>query len=303
MWDGMCSACGTHGRDRRVLARRLQAARRHLRVVVAVDQVVDHSRVVRVRGVEGLEDLGGARRVLEGGVGGRVRGEQRERVEARDLDVPGVLGEEPLHGLFVGQGSSGVLGPPGEPVAGLAGFARARRGGVRRRVGVVGREGRDQAALDVAPAPGRPGALDRLPAGRALVRGGRRPDRVPEGHGDTPVRQGAARLLRRDLAEDAPRLVVEEGMEQRRGALDPGLGVRAAGGARACTRADGAQVAEPGRWREASDTPRAARGAAASATGAEQNVTRHARERGLHVDLLSLRWARSGGHHSAVGGR
>ncbi len=230
--------------DRRVRLRRLEAAGRHGRVVVAVDQVVHDTRVIGVRGVEGLEDPGGPRRVLQGRVGGRVRGEQREGVEGRHLDIPGVLGVEPPHGLLVGQGAGGVVGPAGEAMARLAGFA-PDRGSVRGRVGVVGGEGPDQTPLDVGPAADRPGALDGLAPGLLLLGGGWGPDGVPERHGDTPVRHGTARVLLPDLGEAAPRLLVEEGVKQRRRPVEARLCFRAAGRAE-LNGADGAEITQPG---------------------------------------------------------
>ena len=106
---------------------------------------------------------------------------------------------------------------------GTTGRPRPRpRRGARRAV--ERRERRDVPALDVGLAPGGLGLRDRLPACRHLLGAGRRPERMPVGHGDAPLRHRAVRLACRDLREDPPRLVVEEGVEQRRGVLDVLLG-------------------------------------------------------------------------------
>ncbi len=126
-----------------------------------------------------------------------------------------MLGEEPLHGLFVGQGSGGVLGPTGEPVAGLAGLAACRSavalaGGSR----VVGRQSARSGRARCRSCPRPPGRA-RPPAGRRRARpepaasrsGASRSWRHPNEPGRNPVasprprrRRAAPRRRRRNAA-------------------------------------------------------------------------------------------------------
>jgi hypothetical protein len=169
--------------------------------------------MVRVLPIEALQDLGGPPLVLEGLVRRRRRAQEGQRVEGPDLHLLGMPAEQRFHRLLVGQGARGMVAPAGGAVAGLADRARGRRRGRR----IEGVESGDVALLDRRPAADRLGLGDGRAAGGHLLGGGRRPDRMPPRHRDPPVRHGALRVARGHALEAAPRLVVEERMEQRGG--------------------------------------------------------------------------------------
>jgi hypothetical protein len=192
------------------------AERRVGRVVVGVDQVVEHPRMLGVAVDPLLQDGGGphqqpvARLAERSAVRGEGGSDQRQGVEARHFEVVRPALVELPHGLGVGAGAVALLPfavqglDRGEP-APLPVIARFRRPGL----------GRGAEALQ-----GLPGRVHVLLT----------PDRVVVGQGLAPVGQSEPRLGLLRLPEGVGGLVVPEAVQGRDPAQKVGLRLRRGGG-------------------------------------------------------------------------
>ena len=192
-----------------VAARGVEAALGQRRVVVAVDDVVRGAGMIRLGGHDLLGQLS---RFLLLGVGLVVRlrgGLQRERVEGHRLAVLRIASVHLGHRLLVGERSCLVVELVPVLVEGLGGgdpIALALR---------LGRRGL--------------GLLDRFPPALEVRRARRRPDLIPQAHGDAPVAHRAVRVRLGDGGERLHRLEVPERVQERDPALERLLHRRIAG--------------------------------------------------------------------------
>jgi hypothetical protein len=199
------------------------------RVVVGVDQVVQHPRVLGIAVEEHLQHARGLHEVpVAVGAGlaaGERRADQGEGVEARGLQVVRPALVERAHGLGVGALPCGLLALAiedlhrGQPsllaVGGCLGGARLRGG---------------------------PEALQRGLGGVAVLL---RPDGMVVGHRLAPVREGKAGIGLLRVAESVGRFVVPETVERGHTTQEVRLGLGLAGG----RKVDAAQVGGLG-WGE-----------------------------------------------------
>jgi hypothetical protein len=180
--------------DFRVAPRGRQRENRKLGRIVAVDQVVNDARMVRLLRQDTVQDLG---RLLLAGIGlvGRRRScDQRERVEDGGFAVFRITGRESLRGIT-----------PGERAVAMGRFIV---------ILIEHFDNGDVIAFTLRFSSNRVGVFDRAAPFCQIGHRGRRPQGMVKTHSDSPVRHRASRIDTDYMGECLFRFVVPERVEK-----------------------------------------------------------------------------------------
>ena len=189
-----------------------------------MNDVVNDSRMIGIFHEQWIEHRHGLLILRHAGIIGRLRREQRERVERARIGVEGKVGVQFGH-------RGGITFDAG-PIVALIGLIKTA-------------QRRDVLALAQGLCRVRPRGLHLSPAvcDRGCV--GPIPNLVEQAHRDTPVRHGAARVRLRNFFELPLRLLVPKIVQQRDAAGEARLDCRCTGH----RERHGAQVLSGGRGR------------------------------------------------------
>src|SRR2546430_3705185 len=197
-------------RDRIISFRRGESALRELRIIVAMDQVMNDAGMIGVLFPELFQDGGCLKlfrqtSVVERGI---TNSEYREGMEGLHFEIVRILVAQLAHRFFV---RDYRIARPDWPMTRLPDGGCART--VRRMVIDIQR--RDKSALAICAGIHYHPFFNSRFARAHFVRGRWRPNRMPPGHGDSPLRHRAFRVALGYSCKNAPRLFVKEWMQQR----------------------------------------------------------------------------------------
>ena len=192
-------------RDRSITLRSGEPALGQRRIVVAMDQVMNDTRVIWVLFPKLFED-GGCLELFRQARVVRCRvaySQDRETVERLGFEIVRILVAELTHRVFV---SHDAVARSDWAMTRLSNSTSVR---TIRRI-VISVECRDESSLSIGSSVHRPCFFNGRLARTHLVRSRWCPNRMPPRHGDSPLRHGAFGIALGHRCENASRLFVEK---------------------------------------------------------------------------------------------